>query len=110
MKKLLVILLVLATAGGGLGYWYVQHGTDQKSTFRTVAVERGPLEAIISATGTLEPEEVIDVGAQVAGRIEKFGQDPTYPIKLIDYGSKVKSGTVLAQIDDALYKADVEQG
>jgi len=37
--------------------------------FRTAAVERGNLIVTISATGTVEPEEVIDVGAQVAGQI-----------------------------------------
>ena len=38
-------------------------------------MKRGNLIATISATGTVEPEEVIDVGAQVAGRIVEFGKD-----------------------------------
>ena len=41
--------------------------------FRTAGVERGDLVVTVSATGTLEPEEVVDVGAQVVGRIEEFG-------------------------------------
>jgi HlyD family secretion protein len=43
--------------------------------FRTVPVTRGDLRATISATGTVEPEEVVDVGAQVAGKIVAFGKD-----------------------------------
>src|SRR5262249_12112458 len=74
------------------------------STFRTVQVERGDLMATISATGTIEPEEVVDVGAQVAGQIVTFGEDPRGG-KLIDYGSPVEKDTVLARIDDSVYRA-----
>ena len=42
-------------------------------------VQRGDLLATINATGTLEPEEVVDVGAQIAGEIESFGKDPSDP-------------------------------
>ena len=42
------------------------------TTFRTVAVTRGDIVATISATGTVEPEEVVDIGTQVAGQIVKF--------------------------------------
>ena len=75
--------------------------------FTTAAVTRGDLTAAISATGTVEPEEVIDVGAQVAGRIVSFGKDKNG--KTVDYGSEVEAGTVLVQIDDALYSAEAEQ-
>jgi HlyD family secretion protein len=53
----------------------------------------------------VEPEEVVDVGAQVAGQINSFGKDKNG--KTIDYGSVVEEGTILAQIDDSLYAADV---
>jgi len=68
---------------------------------------RGDLEINIAATGTVEPEQVIDVGAQVAGLILSFGKDTTG--KPIDYGSEVDEGTILAQIDDSLYLTDVSQ-
>src|SRR5262249_8117592 len=77
--------------------------------FRTVAVERGDIAATIGATGTIEPEEVIDIGAQVAGMIQEFGRDPQKPNNPIDYGSHVEKGTVLARIDESLYRATVEQ-
>jgi len=77
------------------------------SLFQTVPVTRGDLRVTISATGTIEPEEVIDVGAQVAGRIVVFGKDKNG--KTIDYGSEVEEGTVLAQIDDAIYAAETAQ-
>lgn len=84
---------------------YLTRSPGKSSGFRTVPVKRGDLQATISATGTVEPEEVVDVGAQVAGKILSFGKDVNG--KMVDYGSVVAQGTVLAQIDDALYAADV---
>jgi HlyD family secretion protein len=72
-------------------------------------VERGTLKATIQATGTLEPEEVIDIGAQIVGQIKSFGNDPRDPKKLIDFGSPVEQGTILAKIDDSFYASQVEQ-
>jgi HlyD family secretion protein len=62
---------------------------------------------VISATGTIEPEEVVDVGAQVGGKILSFGKDGSG--EQIDYGSEVEEGTVLARIDDSLYAAEVDR-
>jgi HlyD family secretion protein len=103
----LVVVLALAVAGAGGWYWYtsVSHAVG----YRTVAVERGNLLATISATGTIEPEEVVDIGAQVAGMIKAFGRDPRDSNKPVDYGTPVEKDTVLALIDDSLYAADVEQ-
>jgi HlyD family secretion protein len=97
MRRLMVVIGVAMLAGGA------------SVSFRTAAVKRGDLLITIGATGTVEPEEVVDVGAQVAGKIEAFGTAPDGSGKAIDYGSSVEEGTVLAQIDDALYQADVEQ-
>jgi HlyD family secretion protein len=86
-----------------MGFW--RRGSGTSAQFKTVEVKRGDLMATISATGTVEPEEVVDVGAQVAGRIVAFGKDKNG--QEVDYGSVVEAGTVLARIDDALYAADV---
>lgn len=109
MKKLLFILIVL-WAGGAAGYWYYNDVNNQRVEFRTVAVKRGDLLATINATGTLEPQETVDVGAQIAGEIESFGKDPRDPSKPINCGSPVDEGTVLARLDDSLLKARVNQG
>jgi len=106
--KFLILLVVLASLGTS-GWWYVYGHNDQHSKFRTVVAERGELLATINATGTLEPEEVIDIGAQVAGMIKEFGRDPKNPKMPIDYTSEVEEGTVLAKIDESLYKAAVDQ-
>jgi HlyD family secretion protein len=108
-KRLVIGLILVLLAAGGLGVWYTQANGSHRTTFKTATVDRGSLQATISATGTVEPEEVIDVGAQVAGQIKFFGRDPTDSSKPIDYNSPVEENTVLAQIDDALYQAQVDQ-
>lgn len=97
-----VLVLVI-----GSGIWFLLHGNSASSTYRTAGIVRDNLLVSISATGTLQPEEVIDVGAQVAGQIIAFGKDAAQ--RTIDYGSAVEEGTVLARIDDAIYSADLAQ-
>jgi HlyD family secretion protein len=99
--------VVVLAGGAAVVYW--QRSAQASTSFRTVPMKRGDLLVTVGATGTVEPEEVVDVGAQVAGKIESFGQDPNESGKTIDYGSEVEVDTVLARIDDSLYQADVDQ-
>jgi HlyD family secretion protein len=101
----MVIALVVVAALAFMGY--LLRGSSTSAGFRTVLVKRGDLQAVISATGTVEPEELVDIGAQVGGKIFSFGKDKDG--KTVDYGSVVEAGTVLARIDDALFSADVDQ-
>jgi HlyD family secretion protein len=104
-KRIMVIALA-AVVVALLFVVYLTRGGGKSAGFRTVPVKRGELQATISATGTVEPEEVVDIGAQVAGKILSFGKDKNG--KAVDYGSVVEAGMVLARIDDALYAADVD--
>ncbi|BBO33852.1 efflux RND transporter periplasmic adaptor subunit [Lacipirellula parvula] len=109
-----ITLLLVLTAVGVKLYGNYQTGSERVA-FRTGAVEQGDLVLTVEATGTLEPEEVIDVGAQVVGRIKEFGldprgeTDPQFAGKPVDYRSEVKQGTILAVIDDAVYRAQRNQ-
>lgn len=108
MKNLLkkvIVSLVVAAVGVVAVMWYLHRGGNGNAAFRMVSIKRGDLMAIIKSTGTVEPEEVVDVGAQVAGQINTFGKDVNG--KTVDYGSVVDEGTILAQIDDSLYASDV---
>jgi len=109
MKFVIVLLVVIAVAAAAaLAFLHWSHG-QQPAVYRTVTVTRGDIRAAISATGTVEPEEVVDVGAQVQGRIESRGRDPHDSGKAIDYMSQVEEGTILAQIDASIYRAQVAQ-
>jgi HlyD family secretion protein len=106
IKRILIVAVVLGLGAGVVG-WYLQRENPQTASYRTDRVTRGDLFVSIRATGTVEPEEVVDVGAQVAGQILSFGKDANG--KTVDYGSPVEAGTVLAKIDDSLYSADEAQ-
>ena len=86
----LIVIVILALVGGATA-WRWQAHNNSKLSFRTVVVKRGDVVATISASGTIEPVEVVDVGAQVAGRISYFGTDISG--KMIDYGSVVEEGS-----------------
>ena len=107
MRKYLLLAAVVVLAGSGGAYLVFGRSSGSGVTFRTEPATRGELLATVGGTGTLEPEEVIDIGTQVAGLIKEFGQGTDG--KPIDYGSPVARGTVLARIDDSLYAAKAEQ-
>ena len=83
---------MVALAAGGGAYYINYVAVDPPANFRKVAIKRGDLLPTIAATGTLEPEEVVDVGAQVAGMITEFGDDQSDPQhkRPVDYRSVVK--------------------
>ena len=104
MITTVVILLIVAISG----YWVWQHlaaASSQQVVFQTAPVKEGTLAATVSATGTLEPRDVVDVGAQVNGTIIAFGKDANG--HTVNYDSPVNKGTVLARIDPSNYKAQV---
>jgi HlyD family secretion protein len=118
MKKFFaVVIAVVVVAGAGLAWWMTR--ATAQTSFRLDEVKRGRLVATIGSTGTLQPRELVDIGAQVAGPIIFIGKDSNTQSGIVDWGSVVegpvldssgkviKPGTVLAQIDDALYRAPV---
>ncbi len=111
----MLVLVVGAVVGGGVYYHHYVTTEAETAPYRTEKVTRGDLHITVSATGTIEPEEVVDIGAQVVGRIKELGKDPRgrtdpkYADKSVDYGSPVEKGMVLAQIDPAIYAAQMQQ-
>jgi HlyD family secretion protein len=100
-----VIVATVAVLALGAGAWWWRGRSGDALSFTAVILKRGDVEATISATGTIEPLETVDVGAQVAGRISAFGTDTDG--KIVDYGSVVERGALLARIDDSVYAADL---
>lgn len=93
---------------GGAGYWYFSGDEAEAQTqFRTAAAVQGDFVSKVQATGTLEPQELVDVGAQVTGEIKEFGVDVDG--RQVDYGSEVKAGQLLARIDDTIVELDIKR-
>ncbi|MBY0524163.1 MAG: efflux RND transporter periplasmic adaptor subunit [Gemmataceae bacterium] len=112
MKLIIGGLLLLGVVSGSAGFMFM-HGNGQAATnFRTAPLERGNLMAVIAATGVVQAENVIDVGAQnqIPCKIVSFGPDLLRnPKKTIDFRSPVTKGMVLAKLDDAVYGSQLEQ-
>jgi HlyD family secretion protein len=116
MKKTIIISLLIAVVAAG-GGWYWEQQSGPGTVFRFENVARGKLVATVGATGTVQPRELVDIGAQVQGRIMSIGKDANTQSGIVDWGSEVqgpvldkdgkvvKPGTLLAQIDQSIYEA-----
>lgn len=97
-----------AVCAAGVGIWLM---TDEDGSagvqFKTTRLVRGTYTNKVQATGTLEPQELVDVGAQVTGEIKEFGTDLAG--NRVDYGSEVKAGQLLARIDDTIVELDIQR-
>ena len=100
MRTILSFVLFLGLIAAGAYYYVKYYHTGATSSFRTAQVERGDMLPTIGATGTVEPEQVVDIGSQVNGLITDLK---------VDYGSNVEEETVLATIDKTMYQATVDQ-
>lgn len=96
----------MGVIGTGIAWWSLRSGREKAPEFLTAPIKCGDLVSTISATGTIEPEAAVDIGAQVAGVIVAFGLDKHG--KAITWGSNVEKGEILALIDDSLYAAAVK--
>lgn len=110
MKKVIAIVLFLVLAlvaiFAGKKVWNALFKDENIVMYSTQKVKTGAMRRTISATGTVEPEELVNVGAQIGGMITTFGKDADG--KTVDYGSRVTAGSLLAKIDDTLYRAECE--
>nr|MBI3614836.1 efflux RND transporter periplasmic adaptor subunit [Nitrospirota bacterium] len=103
-RKHLRLGLLLSIAGAGIFaglaiWWWVAPGSPPVG-YKTVLVDRGPISAFVTATGTVNPVISVQVGSQVSGKIKTL---------FADFNSMVTQGQVIAQIDPALFEARVKQ-
>lgn len=105
-RRVLIWVCVLAAVGIG-AYYYFAGEASVPVEYRTADVEKRDMVLTIDATGTVEPEELVNVGARVSGEIVSFGKDNAG--KEVDYGSEISEGTVIALIDDEIQKSNLLQ-
>ena len=93
----LVAAAVVVVAVAGFYFW---GNSASAAPYMTSRVERGNLRNSVTATGTLQAVTTVQVGSQVSGTISAL---------YADFNSVVKKGQVIAQLDPAVTKAQVEQ-
>ncbi len=97
-RWLLVIFLVVVCAAAG---WVWKGGTQPNAPqYKTQPVDRGELTMIVTATGTLQPTNEIEVGSEISGIVKSVEAD---------YNDKVKVDQVLARLDTSKYEAQETQ-
>ncbi|WP_193074746.1 efflux RND transporter periplasmic adaptor subunit [Pseudomonas sp. FME51] len=95
-RRFLWLLAVLAVIVGLAWYFWP---TDKAPERVTAPVERTDIEDSVTALGTLEPLNYVDVGTQVSGQLD---------VLHVEEGDQVEEGQLLAEIDDTIYLAKVE--
>lgn len=114
---MLIVAVVLL-----IGTAHIRSRLSAAPKLRTVEMKRGDLRVFIAATGTVEPAEVVEVGALVSGTVIGFGNgrsaaDAKHELPAdahaqhvpVRVGTRVVKGGVLAQVDPQHYEIALEQ-
>ncbi|MGH8739254.1 MAG: efflux RND transporter periplasmic adaptor subunit [Burkholderiales bacterium] len=100
MKKALIgIAAVVAVLIATYAWFAWARSSDRGQPQASAVVQKGDLEDTVSATGTLQPRDYVDVGTQVSGQIKKLH---------VEIGDRVEKGQLLAEIDSTVYLTRVE--
>jgi HlyD family secretion protein len=86
--------VALSLLAGGL-WWWSQRQAQGAVQYRTAPIERGPLQASVSASGTVNPVSQVSVGTQVSGQVRAV---------LVDFNTEVKAGQLIAEIDPQTFE------
>ena len=96
----LAVALVLFVSIIAAVVWYTATRTSTAIQYKTAPVTRGNLTVTVTATGTVQPVNQVDVGTEISGTIRTVE---------VDYNDRVKVGQVLARIDTEKLQAQVSQ-
>ena len=102
MKTVSKLLIAAIAVGGFVTYQQYAHKqpSNQPARYKMQPVDRGDIQRVISANGTLNPTIQVNVGTQVSGTVK---------VLHVDFNSQVKAGQVLAELDPSLLEAAAAQ-
>lgn len=98
-NRLPLIVAILLLSVAGIWYWSGKSESKQ-DRYKIQEVDRGDIVQSISANGTLNPVELVNVGTQVSGTVSKI---------YVDFNDQIEEGQVLAELDPALFRAQLQQ-
>lgn len=100
-RRAVIALASLAALAGAGWFGWTTFGAkpDDAARYQFATVSRGDVEDLVTATGTLQPRDYVDVGAQVSGQLKKIH---------VEIGSEVKAGELLAEIDPIVLQSRVD--
>ena len=89
-KIWLIILAVVVLAIAAIAIVKATKSANKELVIRTHVVGEYTVENTVTATGTIEPVETVEVGTQVSGKVEKI---------YVDFNDEVKKGQLMAELD-----------
>jgi len=92
-------LIALALSVAASSAWYAGVGANAPERFLTASVEVGTIEDNVSATGTVQPLQFVDVGTQVTGQLRSLH---------VEVGDVVQKGQLIAEIDPTVLQFKVD--
>ncbi len=95
-KKIIITSIILIVIAAGVFYYYHTKNKTEEYYWRTVQIEKGDVNVLVTATGSMAADTSVDVGVQVSGIIAKIK---------VDFNDIVKRGQVIAVLDTTLYYA-----
>ncbi len=99
-KKWFIILGVIAVIIIGIIIVNASKSSKKELVIRTHVVKEYTVENTVTATGTIEPVETVEVGTQVSGKVEKI---------YVDFNDVVKKGELLAELDKLTLNQNVSR-
>jgi HlyD family secretion protein len=102
MKKRIILgtIVIVVIAGVVLGFTLFKNDKTAGDLYKKEEIARGKVEALVVTTGTLNPVTIVDVGSQVSGKIKNL---------YVDFNSEVKTGQIIAELDQELFQARIQQ-
>ncbi len=100
MKKSWIAFIALGIALVSLGTWYFLREKTDSVSYKTAKIERGNLQATVSASGAVNPVTQVSVGTQISGQIKEL---------YVDFNSEVKAGQLIALIDPETFEYRLRQ-
>ncbi len=96
---ILTAVLLLASAGAFYA-WQPWKKAESGPQYRLAKLERGPLSAAVTASGTLSALITVQVGSQISGQIKDIR---------VDFNSEVKKDQIIARLDPETFESRVAQ-
>lgn len=100
-KTIIFVVIGIAVLAGAAFFIKSKFtGGEEKPRYKTAEVDRGSIVQFVTATGTLNPVALVNVGTQVSGTVSEVN---------VDFNDRVKRGQLLLKIEPTLLQAVIKQ-
>lgn len=99
MKKYIKYIIIAILVIAAILFYTNYRNKKNRPEWRTDKSSMGSIREVVTATGSLNPYILVEVGTEVSGKIEKLYKD---------FNDRVRKGDLLAKLDTELLKTALE--